>query len=314
MSTGLNAQIGYAVEATPGTYETVTKFFEFVPPLGLRKITTHTKSRAIRANRILPHAIDLGTYTVEGPVTHELTAETTGILLKAMIEATPVTAGTNPYTHTYDFSTEVASISAQTGLPATAAVHPIGFVGLRCRQWTVTVRPGDTYATLTLDWIGKTVDTDGTPALASASYATFTRFLFTHATVTVAGSEVCVDNFTLTGTTGWGMEHKVCSTDAGAAALFRESKATVTGSFVTDLANLTQLGRLHAGTQAAVVIGFSAGASAALTFTMNAEFVGEMPIIEGEGKTKETVNFEAIHATADASACTAVLTNTDSTP
>lgn len=313
MAVGADSQIGYAVETTPGTYETVTDFFEFVPPLGLRKIPTRAKSRAIRAGRRMPHHIAVGPYTVVGPVTHELVAETTGTLLRAMIEGTPATTGSNPYTHVFDGSTEISSLSAQIALPSAAANHPIAFAGLRCRQWTLNLRPGDVYPTLTLDWLGKTADIDGTPALATASYAAFTRFVFSHATLLIAGSEVCVDNIQLQGTTGWAGEHKICSTDAGSQALFRGGKAMVTGSFVTDLAGLTQLNRLIDGTQVAFSLAFNAGASAQLTFTGNIDFSGDMATVQNEGKTKETVNFEFVHGTSDASAFTATLINADAT-
>lgn len=312
MATGLDTQMGYAVETTAGTFETVTKFFEVVPPLGIRKIQNYISPRGIRAGRKFPVLDTLGSSRVEGPVTHELVAETIGALLRATIEGTPATSGSNPYTHTFDHSTEIASLSGQWALPSTSANHPMSAAGLRARQWTIQVRP-DEIPTLTIDWIGRSVDTDGTPSLASASYASFTRFDFVDASISVGGSEVCVDEITLTGTTGWDMEHKICSTDAGVPSLFRAGKASVTGSFRTDFASLTQLNRYHAGTAAAVVVAFNAGASAQLTYTLNAQFTGEMPIVESEGKTKETVNFKAVHATADASACTAVLINTDST-
>lgn len=314
MPTGLNAQIGYAVEVTPGTFVTPTKFLEFVPPLGLRQMPTQMKSNAIRANRVLPHAFAVGPSSVEGPVRHELVAESIGTLLRGMIEGTAVTTGAGPYTHTYDFSTEPASMSAQVGLPSSASVHPMSYAGLRVQRWRINVAPGDVFATLEIDWIGKSADIDGTPALASATYPTFTRFTFAHATFTLAGSEVCVDNISLEGTTGYASEHKICTTDAGTPTLFRADKPSVTGSVVTDLAGLTQLGRLVAGTQTALVVAFNAGASAQLTFTGNVFYTGEAPQIQNAGKVKETVAFEFLSATSDAAALTVTLINSDSTP
>lgn len=311
MATGLNAQIGYAVEGTPGTYETVTRFFEFVPPLGLRKIPTQQKSGGIRANRIMPHAVANGPYTVEGSVTHELTAESTGILLEATIDGSPATTGSNPYEHVFEPG-DINSISAQVGLPSTSAVHPISYAGLRARGWSLTNDPSGVFPRLTIDWIGMTADIDGTPSLASASYASFTRFTFAHAVFSVAGSELCVDSFTLNGTTGWESEHKICSTNPGAPTLFRAAGPTVTGTAVTDLAALTQLGRLIDGTQVAVDITYTNGASAILQLAGNAYFTGEPATVEGPGKTKETISFEFLHATADASAFTTTLTNADS--
>lgn len=312
MSTGTSAQIGYAVESTAGTFVAPTRFLEFVPPLGLVKRQEYVKSRGIRAGRVMPHAVALGKSNVEGPVTHELTAESIGILLRAMIEGTPATTGAGPYTHVFDHSTDLASISAQTALPSTSAIHPMSYAGLRVRQWTLAVTPGDVYPTLTIEWIGKSLDADGTPSLTAATYATFTRFVFTNATFSVAGSEVCVDGITLTGTTGYEMEHKICSTDAGTPNLFRGARAMVTGSATSDLADLTQLNRYLGGTQAALSLVLNAGASAQLTFAGNVFFPEGQAVVADEGKTKQPIGFEFLSGTNDATALTVTLVNSDS--
>lgn len=312
MPTGLNAQIGYAVEVTPGTFLAPTRFLEFVPPLGLRPMPTQRKSNGIRANRVLAHAFAVGTSTVEGPVRHELVAENLGTILRAAVEATPVTSGAGPYTHVFDFSTDVASISAQVGLPSSSAIHPMSYAGLRVQRWRLNVAPGDVFPTLDIDWIGKSADVDGVPTLTAATYPTFTRFTFAHATFTIAGSEVCVDNIALEGSTGYAMEHKICSTDAGTPNLFRADKPVITGSVVADLANLTQLNRLIAGTQTALTVVFNAGASAQLTFSGNVYYTGEASTIQNPGKVKETVGFEFLSGTSDAAALTVTLINSDS--
>jgi hypothetical protein len=312
MPTGTAAQIGYAVESTAGTFVTPTDFFEFVPPLGLVKRQEYVKSRGIRANRVMPHAVTLGKSNIEGPVTHELVAEGIGILLRAMIEGTPTTTGSGPYTHVFDHSTDLASISAQTALPSTSAVHPMSYAGLRVRQWTINVNPGDVYPTLTIEWIGKSLDADGTPSLTSASYASFTRFTFLNATFSIAGSEVCVDNITITGQTGFDMEHKICSTDAGTPNLFRGARAMVTGSAQMDLADLTQFNRYLNGTQAALSLALNAGASAQLTLAGNVFFPEGQAVVSDEGKTKQPIGFEFLSGTNDASALTVTLINGDS--
>lgn len=312
MATGTSAQIGYAVEGTAGTYETVTDFFEFVPPLTLQKRVEYAKSRGIRAGRLMPHAVTLGKSNVEGTVTHELVAETFGTLLRATIEGTPATTGSGPYTHVFDHSSDLASLSCQVGIPGASAVHPFCFAGLRARQWTLNVTPGDVFPTYSVDWIGKSLDADGTPSLTSASYASFTRFTFLHATFSVAGSEVCVDGVTITGTTGYDMEHKICSTDAGTPNLFRGGRPMVTGTATSDLADLTQFVRYNAGTQVALSLAFNAGSSAQLTFAGNVYFPEGQPVVEGEGKTKQPIAFEFLSGTSDAAALAVTLINGDS--
>lgn len=313
MPGGTSAQIGYAVESTAGTFTTPTDFFEFVPPLGLVKRQEYAKSRGIRAGRVMPHAVTLGKSNIEGPVTHELVAEGIGILLRAMIEGTPATSGAGPYTHVFDHSTDLASISAQTALPSTSAIHPMSYAGLRVRQWTINVNPGDVYPTLTIEWIGKSLDDDGTPALTSATYPSFTRFTFLNATFTIGGSEVCVDNVSITGTTGFDMEHKICSADAGTPNLFRAGRAMVTGTAQADLADLTQYNRFKNGTQTALTLVFNAGASAQLTFSGNVFYPEGQPTVQDEGKTKQPIAFEFLSGTNDATALTVTLVNGDST-
>jgi len=312
MPTGTAAQIGYSTEVTPGTFVTPTRFLEFVPPLGLVKRQEYVKSRGIRAGRVMPHAVTLGKSNIEGPVTHELTAESIGILLRALIEGTPVTTGAGPYTHVFDHSTDLASISAQTNLPSTSANHPMSYSGLRARSWTLNITPGDVFPTLTIEWIGKTLDADGTPSLTAATYASFTRFTFLNATFTIAGGEVCVDGLTLTGTTGYDMEHKICSTDAGTPNLFRASRASVTGTAQADMADLTQFNRFANGTQTALTVVLNAGVAAQLTFSGNVFYPEGQAIVADEGKTKQPIAFEFLSGPNDASALTVTLINGDS--
>lgn len=313
MPTGTSAQVGYGVESTAGTFVTPTDFFEFIPPLTMVKKQELVKSRGIRAGRTMPHAVALGKSNVEGSIKHELVAESTGILLRAIIEGTPATSGAGPYTHVFDHSTDLSSMSIQTALPSTSAIHPMSYAGMRARQWQLDVTPSDVFPTLSIDWIGKTLDFDGTPSLTAASYASFTRFVFTQATFSVAGSEVCVDSISLTGTTGYDMEHKICSTDAGTPNLFRGSRAMVTGTASSDLADLTQFGRYAAGTQVALSLVFNAGASAQLTFAGNVYFTEGTPTVQNEGKTKQPIGFEFLSGTNDASALSVTLINGDST-
>lgn len=313
---GLDGQIGYGIETTPGTPVTVTRFLPFVPPLGLREVPNYAPSRAIGASRRTSRPSALGPSNINGPVTHEFYAEGTGLLLQAILDGTPATTGSDPYTHTYDFGAEIKSVSAQVGLPSLAATHPVSYAGLRARQWTLTVRPGDVYAYLTIDWIGGALaDTDGTPSLASASFpATLTPLLFSHGATTLAGSAIDIDSITITGTTGWTSEPKISATSPRAPRVFRGGRDLIGGSFVYDMANMTHLGRHLAGTQAALVFALTAAAGKSCTFTMNCEFPGDMPTIQNEGKTKETVRFNCVHASSDASALTVALVNSDSAP
>ena len=305
MSTGLNAQIGYNVESTPGTYTTVDTFFEFVPPLGLTKTVNRVKSNGIRANRVMSHEITDGPWSIGGPVTHELVAESTGLLMEATIDGDPATTGDGPYAHVFQMG-DVNSICAQVGLPSTSAVHPVQFAGMKAAGWSLTNDANGVHPLFTVDWLATTIDYDGTPSLATASYASFTRFAFTQAVLSVASTAVCMDSFSLAGTTGYVQEFRNCG-----PVNFRNDKPTVQGSAVVDLANLAQWGRLDADTEAAVSITYTSG-TASLVFAGNVAFMGSLATVQDTGKTKETVEFEFTSITSDAAAFTATLTNADS--
>lgn len=306
MAIGLDSQIGYAVEGTPGTYETVTRFLEFVPPLGLMPRQRYYESQGIRARR-LPHAFSLAESWVEGRVQHELVAESIGILFEACIDSSPDTTGSDPYEHVFEAGANLASLSAQWALPSSSALHPITAAGLRARSWELTNDASGVHPMLSIDWIGELIDIDGTPSLASASYADFTRFVFQQLVIEVGGSAVCVDNVAIRGTTGYTSEFKNCGVD-----IEQTERPTFTGSFTADLANLTQLGRYLNGTEAAVTATWTNGSSAILEIAGNCYFPGQAPTIDGYGKTKETVDFVFFSDTDDATAFTATLTNGDS--
>jgi hypothetical protein len=313
MATGLNTQIGYAVETVEGTFVPPVRFLEVLPPITLAKKPAYVMSRGIRANRAIAHAKALGTFMVDGSIGHELVAENIGVLGRAMWDPTPATSGAGTFTHIFTPSvTEApAPLSIQQGLPSVTAVHPMSYAGMRVKTWTIRVTPGDVFATLTIEWAGKNLDSDGTPALTAATYPTFTRFLFTHGSLSIAGAEVCVDSFEITGDNGLDTEHKICLTDAGGPTNFYASTRKVTGTAVADFTDMTALNRYLNGTEAALSFAFNAGAAAQLTLAGNAMFPGEFPTVQDPGKTKMSIQFELLSPTSDAAAFTATLINSD---
>jgi hypothetical protein len=314
MANGLDTTIGYAVEVTDGTFVTPTDWLEVLPPLGLRKQQNYEVSRGLRGGRRLKTGKVLGAHWIEGPVTHELVAESIGILFRAMIDATPATTGAGPYQHVYTFSTtDPASLSIQEGLPSTSAIHPISYAGMRVRSWTIRCDPGSVFPTLTIEWIGKSADTDGTPTITTATYPTFTRFSFIHGAFSLAASPLCIDSFEITCDMGLTNAPRICAADAGGPNLTYQTRPSITGTAITDFTDMTQLNRYLAGTEAAVSMTFNAGASAILTLAGNAMFPGEFPRVENEGTVKIPIPFEFLSSTSDAAAFTATLTNSDAT-
>jgi hypothetical protein len=314
MANGLDTSIGYAVEVTDGTFVTPTDWFEVLPPLGIGKRQNYHTSRGLRSGRRLKTGKVLGAHWIDGPIGHELVAEGIGILFRGMIDPTPATTGAGPYQHVFTFSTtDPATLSIQEGLPSLTAVHPISYAGCRVSKWTIRCNPGSVFPELILEFLGKSADVDGTPSLTTPTYPTFTRFSFIHGVPLLAGSALCADSFEITCDMGLTNQPRICAADAGGPNLLYQTKPTITGSFTTDMADMTQLNRHLNGTEAAVSMSFNAGASAILTLAGNAMFTGEFPRVENEGYTKQGIPFEFMSGTSDAAAFTATLTNTDAT-
>jgi hypothetical protein len=310
LTSGLAGQFGVEVEGTSGTYETPTHFLEFINE-AIKLNITQVASNGIRAGRRTRHAMVPSTRVVEGPSSHELTAETVGEVFRLMFGAVN-TSGSNPYTHVFTPG-DLPSGTVQVGTPGTGGtVHPRSYLGMRVASWTLTVSPSNTFAMLEIQWIGRDETTSET--LASASYATFTRFTFAHATFSIAGSEVCVDEVTISGNNNLNTTHKVCSADAGKPSIREAGWRDYTLTAVADFADLTQYNRYKNATEVAFELELNAGSSAILTIAGNVHFIGETPNVSGPEVLKQPIPATFVHGTSDASAITATLVNADSAP
>lgn len=310
-TSGLAGQFGFEKESTAGTFETPTHFLEFTDEsikLNIEQVT----SNGIRAGRRTKHAIVAGSQVVEGSSTHELTTETTGGLLELCFGGVATTGASDPYTHTFTPG-DLATATVQVGTPGTGGtVHPRSYTGMKVQSWELTVDPATNFAILTIDWVGE-AETTG-ESLATASYATFTRVTFKHATFSLASSEVCVDSITLRGDNNLDVNNKVCSTNPGYPTISESGMRTYSGTATADFADLTQYNRYKNATEVAFSLELAVSANDDLTITGNVHFTGETPNVSGAEVLKQPIPFEFVHATSDSSAITATLKNGDSTP
>lgn len=190
---GLDAQVGFAAEATFGTVQTPTKFVEFDNEdfkLGL----TWLEGEGLRAGRKFKRDVRVGVSKrdVNGKLDFKVPNKGLGLLLKHMIgsSAVPTVIGASTAFQQIHTPGDLfgKSLTIQVGRPepSTGTVVPFAFLGCKCSQWELSVSDGD-HAKLSTTWDGR--DEDTTTGLAAASYASGAGlFNFSHATLKLGGT------------------------------------------------------------------------------------------------------------------------------
>lgn len=308
MSAGLLGQFGIKTESVWGTSVVVDKFLggwlsgnpvREQPPL---------VSQGIRAGRRTPSCISTGAKTVQGTVEMELTPAPLATLLRHMF-GTINTTGAGPYLHTASLGPlNGKSFTGQWGIAGTAGtVHPFTMPGCKIPAWTIKGTAGE-IAGLSLDISAKDYVT--ATALASASYLASCPFTFVQGSITVAGvSQGEVKSFELSCTRPLRIEHYMGSALIGEQ--LETGRPEVMIKVDAEFADLT----IHdlANTAVAIVLTFSDGTNS-LVVTNNAWVMPMTPEVGGVTDLNSfSFEAQAYHATSDASACTAVLTNTETT-
>ena len=192
---GLDSQVGVALETVWGTPVTVTKFYEYdeesleweptwIEPTGLRAgVKFKRASRLVRSRE-----------TVSGDLSMDFATRTMGTLLKAALGSTVVTptlvlgSAFKQVHNPGDFIGK--SLTIQVGRPeptAAGTVRPHTFEGCKVTGWEFSVSDGET-AKFSISVDGQT-EVTGT-ALASATYVSSEVFNFSQATVFKLGGTV----------------------------------------------------------------------------------------------------------------------------
>lgn len=307
MPGGADAQVGFVTESTVGTIATPTKFLPFVSEsikANIDYVNTATLSTR-RTVRITRRTIK----SIEGNVSTELANTTLATLLKHMF-GTIATTGAGPYTHTAtpgDLTGK--SLTVQVGRPSsTSTVHPFTYAGCKIAQWTISSTVGE-LAMLELSIKGMT-ETTATGLAVAAFDSTWAPFVFTEASLTVAGSSAAtVREVNLSGDNKVEFRHRLGS--ANSLQPLEIGVRDYTGTVTTDFDALTHYNLFINGTESALVLTFNNGTQT-LTITMNVQFTGETPEVGGTELLAQALPFRCISSTSDAAAITAVLVNSES--
>lgn len=301
-------QVGWKSESTWGTGVTVDTF---VPVLEstLDVDEGFLRSSGIRAGRRTRSPGRLGARTVAGSVRLELPNTSIAALLKHMF-GTVNTTGAGPYTHTYSPGPQVSkSLTLQTGITdASDTTRPFTATGAKLGAWELSASVGE-LAELSFDWTAKDVVT--ATALASASYATITPFSFIDASVSVNGSAVASANaVTLSASKNLRDDRHVLGSRYIREQL-EDEHWEFTSEISADFDDLTLYALGVAGTQVASVLTYSNGVES-LVITTSGQVIGDPPSLTRIGLEEQTIRLDHSHASTDAGAITAVLTNSES--
>lgn len=306
MPGGADGQIGWKTEVTPGTAVTVDTFLP-IRSEDIKQNINYLDTQTISARKVL-RLTKQGAKSIEGGFTTELPNTDIATLLKHMF-GTVTTTGVGPYTHTFtpaDLTGD--SLTVQVGRPASdGTVHPFTYAGCKISDWTISAATGE-IATLECSLLGMS-ETTGT-ALAAASYdAAWEPFVFTEASLTIAGTSAgTVRDLSLSGSNAVELRHRLGS--ANSKQPLEIGLRTYDGTVTTDFDDLTHYNMFVNGTEAALVSTFSNGTES-LEITQNIQFTGETPEIPGFELLAQNLPFRVISSTSDADGITAVLTNSE---
>lgn len=314
LKSGMAAQLGVKAETTWGTFEAPTRFYPLISESLTEEIDRIESEGIVTGVRTLRSAQwAAGNVDVGGDIKTELFQQGTGALLKAGFGAVSTT-GAGPYSHTFtpgDLTDD--HLSVQVGKPDVAGtVQPFSFAGMKVTEWELSVDSGG-LVMLSTSVVGKSLVTSESLATASFGAGSATPFTFKHASATVAGAAANVKKLSLKGSNGLDTDRRFIGSEYRAEPLEAELRE-YSGTLDLEFESLTQMNRYRNATEVALVVTITAGASASLTITTNVRFDGATPEVDGRGVVQLSAPFKCIAPTADASAITAVLVNTDSTP
>ena len=307
----LSAQIGFKSETTVGTAVTVDKFSPLVSH-DLKNDQAFLPIQGIYAGRRTQVGKKLGAQKIGGSFKQELNNKPIATLLNHGF-GTVGTTGSGPYVHTFSPGPLTGdSLTMQGGLPDVGGtVNPFTWAGCKLPSWTISASINQ-IAMLDLNVFGMTEDSDGTPALASASFLSgIIPFSFVETSITAAGASLgVVSDMTLTGDNGLAVDRFGLGSATAAEALEATVRA-YTGSMTAEFKSMAAYNLYLAGTDFALVFTFSNGTDS-LVITTNAYYTGTTPPVSGPGLLKQALPFTCEGASTDAGCITAVLTNAES--
>ena len=316
LRTGINAQVGVALETTFGTYVAPARFMEFVSEsLGqeierLESAGLRSGTRILRSDRWAA-----GGKTVGGDLNVEVTTTGLGILLEhALGSVATVNDLATAYTHTFTPGDLPVGLSVQVGRPDinVGTVHPFSYLGSRVASWSLAGRVGE-IGEFGVTFMAKDETTAET--LGSATYPSNALLTFVDATLLVAAAAVDVRAVEFNGDNGLVGDRFKLGTQLADEPLEGSPMRTYDGTIDAHFVDLVAYNRFVNGTEAALDFKFEGaeieiGHPFRLQVLANVRFDGETPEVSGPDEIVQNLPFKVV----DETAFSVVYKTTDVTP
>ena len=321
IKSGLAAQIGFAQEAAWGTYQTPTRFLEFLnESLGFQ--IARIESGAIRAsNRVLrSDHWAAGTKQGGGDIAWEVSSKGFGLLFKHMLGAVAITTpggGTTSRDHTHTLGDPDANegLTIQKGVPdVNGMVQPFSFLGCKVTGWELSnTVDGILQLVTSID----AADLTTAQSLAAASYPTSPElFTFVRATMTVGGAQLDVKDVSINGNVGLATDRFFLRSSQLKKEQLINGMYEIGGSLLPEFENLTAINRFLNGTTASLVALWEGSIiEAAIRYKVQVtipvcRFDGDIPTVGSPEIVEQPLPFKGLYDGA-AEPITLVYTTTD---
>jgi hypothetical protein len=313
--TGLEAQLGYAIETTNGVAVTVTRFIPFMK----ESIVEEQESivcDAIIAGRLTPDTEQrkLGVKSVKGSVETQLFRENQASLWQWALGAVSSvsTGGSAPYTHTFSLADSNPSATIQKGVPeADGGTTAFTYAGCKVASWSFSGAKGQP-SSLKFDVVGSVAETTGI-ALAAASFGNNSAvpFIFTEGSAKVNTVALPVESFECNFDNK--LVERVYAGDTISRDFLRGGRLGCSGKLTVEYNSTTEYALAKAGTDIDIELKFTDGTQS-VTVTLHT-FLEKpaTPTVQGTGVTMYDLTWADLYGDAtDADALAVVVVNSGS--
>jgi hypothetical protein len=322
---GINSQLGFAEESTPGTAVTPSRFGEFDKE-SLSQDFARSEHSGLRTGRKLlganNYAVGRESFTGDLQVVmqtlgqavfykHALGAVVTttpgGGTLSRQHKATVGAIDGKGLTMQIGFTDDAGTTRAKTG------------AGCKVSKWEIACKSND-YPSLKLSMDG--MSSSVATALATASYPTpLADYFWTQAVVKVAGAAVDCSEWKISGDNHLALDRYFMRTTGTQKKEQLEGAdlREITGELTLAFPDLTAYNRFVNNTQASLQITFTGSIiEAAIPFSVDflmaaVRFDGNTPIVDGVGLIPVVIPFKVIDTTSVDGPFVATVVNTDTT-
>lgn len=302
--TGLNAQLGAALETVFGTFVAPTRWFEFVSEsmtLEVERLESagiRGGTRVLRSDRWAP-----GSKTVAGDIQVEAATTNLGFLLEHAIgDVASVNDLATAYTHTFTPGDLPVGFSLQVGRPDVnvGTVHPFSYLGCRIASFGIAGRVGEV-GELTFSIIAQ--DESTAESLGTPTYPAQALLVFTQATLQIAAAAVDVRAVEFNGDNGLVADRVVLGSQLAKEPLEGAPMRTYDGTIDAHFVDLVAYTRFVAGTEAALDFKFEGalietGHKFTLQVLANVRFDGETPQVSGPEEIPQNLPYKVVDETA----------------